>query len=42
MGMRKMTIRIAKLSDIKVIYDLICDMENTKLDYEKFQEVFKK
>ncbi|MDD3705707.1 MAG: GNAT family N-acetyltransferase, partial [Clostridiaceae bacterium] len=42
MEMRKTTIRIAKLSDINVIYDLICDMENTILDYEKFQEVLKK
>jgi PhnO protein len=42
MEMRKMTNRIAKPSDIEVIYDLICDMENSKLDYEKFQEVFKK
>jgi PhnO protein len=36
-----MAIRMAKSSDIKVIYDLVCDMENTKLDYEKFQQVFK-
>jgi PhnO protein len=42
MEVRKTTIRIAKLSDIKVIYDLICDMENTKLDYKKFQQIFKK
>ena len=25
-----MTIRMAKSSDVKVIYDLVCDMENTK------------
>jgi len=37
-----MNIRMAKLTDIKDIYDLICDLENTELDYEKFQQVFKK
>jgi len=37
-----MIVRMAKLSDIKDIYDLICDMENTKFDYEKFEKVFKK
>ncbi|HAS91659.1 MAG TPA: GNAT family N-acetyltransferase, partial [Clostridiales bacterium] len=37
-----MTVRMAKLTDIKNIYDLICDMENTKFDYEKFEKVFKK
>ena len=35
-----MTIRIAKSIDIKNIYDLICDMESTKLDYKKFEYIF--
>lgn len=35
-----MNIRMAKLADTKTIYDLICDMENTKLDYNKFEKVF--
>jgi len=33
---------MAKLTDIRDIYDLICDLENTKLDYDKFLQVFKK
>lgn len=37
-----MTVRMAKLTDTKDIYDLICDMENTELDYEKFRQIFKK
>ena len=37
-----MTVRMAKSTDIKDVYDLICDMENTKLDYGKFQAFFNK
>lgn len=35
-----MNIRLAKINDIKNIYDLICDMENTQLDYKKFEQIF--
>lgn len=37
-----MNIRMAKSTDVKAVYDLICDMENSKLDYEKFQQVLNK
>ena len=35
-----MNIRLAKIDDLKDIYDLICDMENTQLDYKKFEQIF--
>lgn len=35
-----MNIRMAKLTDTKAVYDLICDMENTRLDYNRFEKVF--
>ncbi len=35
-----MNIRLAKINDLKDIYDLICDMESTQLDYKKFEEIF--
>jgi (aminoalkyl)phosphonate N-acetyltransferase len=37
----KINIRTAKRTDIKAIYDLICDMENTKLDDTKFEDIFR-
>ncbi|WP_428023013.1 GNAT family N-acetyltransferase [Arcobacter sp.] len=35
-----MNIRLAKIDDLKDIYDLICDMESTQLDYKKFEQIF--
>ncbi|WP_428026669.1 GNAT family N-acetyltransferase [Arcobacter sp.] len=35
-----MNIRLAKINDLKDIYDLICDMESTQLDYKKFEQIF--
>ena len=32
--------RKATVSDCKKVYDLICDMENKKLPYARFQEIF--
>lgn len=34
-------IRFANDSDLEFIYNLICDMENTQLDYQKFEQIFK-
>lgn len=33
-------IRFAIQDDVKDIYELICQLENNKLDYEKFEKVF--
>lgn len=35
-----MTYRKGTLDDAKIIYDLICDMENKKLPYNKFIEIY--
>lgn len=33
--------RKGSLNDCKWVYELICDMECTKLPYEKFYEIYK-
>ena len=33
--------RISTIDDCKYIHELICDMENSKLQYEAFSEIFK-
>lgn len=33
--------RKATADDCRIVYDLICDMENTALDYEKFSAIFR-
>lgn len=35
-----MKFRKSRLDDCKSIYDLICDMENKELPYEKFNEIY--
>lgn len=35
-----MLIRQTNLIDIRSVYDLICDLEATKLDYKQFERVF--
>ncbi len=38
--MNDIVIRPAELADLSVVYELICDLEDTKLDFESFKSIY--
>jgi len=40
--MNDIVIRLAEPADQSVVYELICDLEDTKLDFESFKSIYNK